>query len=220
MVKVTSPFLSTAASGRFGRVLLFSKTRRDTVAGRTRRPSQPRTFQQLATRRYMTFLATAWSSLTAAEISTWATHPDAYRLSPYHAYLRENANRYKVISGSYLTPNDDDVFPSPTWPATRDTDEGDLGSYFFSNDVDDLYLSYRCMPFNDTWCTLFVYVPSADRRNIYTRLAHIELTTDTAWHRYYLPPIPSWGWRLWTCRISRTGKTSTVRYNYWTLPSS
>lgn len=218
MAKLTSPFFSSSASGRIGNLLAVQAGARGTYIGRRRNPSQPRTFEQTATRRYMAFLAQSWSSLTDEEKATWSKHPAASSLPPYHAYLQENANRFKVLHSEFLAPNNDNDFPTPTYPATRDTDEGGLSNYFFSGDRDDVWLQYRCLPLNDNWCTIICYVPSSEPIATYGRLAHIELTLDTDVHRYHMLPAPDWAWRLWTIRISRTGKTSTVRWNYWTFP--
>lgn len=218
MVKLIRPLFSSRASGVLADVLEFSSHPRGARVGTRRKPSQPRTLAQMATRRYMTFLSNAWSSLTPAEKLSWKDHRVADFTSPYHAYLSENANRFKNVAGDWWNPNLRDVFPSASWPITKTTTPGGLTAYAFSRTRTDVWFDYACSPLSDNWLTLFFYIPITPATASYGRFVAAYVTNDTLLHRYALPDATADTYRLWVLRVSRTGLAQITRYNYWTFP--
>ena len=218
MVKLIRPLFSTSASGVLADVLEFSSHPRGARVGKRRNPSQPRTLAQMATRRYMSFLSTAWSSLTPAEKLSWKDHRVADFTSPYHAYLSENANRFKNLAGDFYNPDQRDVFPSASWPVTRATTPGGVTSDAFSYTRTNVWLQYACSPLNDNWLTLFFYVTTAPTTVAYNRFVAGFVLTDTLLHRYELPDATDDTYRVWYLRVSRTGLAQITRYNYATFP--
>ena len=219
MVKLKAPLLGASASGKLGDALQFDARRRGTVAGKRRRPRQPRTFAQMATRRYMTWLTKAWSELSAAEKDTWWTFTNARRKSPYHAYLAYNVNRFKGVPGNYLDLRANPNYPSAAYPASRSTEPGGLSTYEFSSSRTDVWLQFRALPFADHWITMFFYVTEANQHASYARLAHVEAADDDTLKRYHLPDAGDEVWRLWIARVSRTGLPQDVQHNYWSFPA-
>jgi len=122
MTVLNGPCHSTEARGTLAGLLTFSQRRGKALAGATSNPKQPRTLPQRATRTYLAGLSTQLAQLDQAQRDSWKTH-DAYpALSPYHAYMRENANRYKNLDGLRYGHATQPFYPTAQWPATLSGD--------------------------------------------------------------------------------------------------
>lgn len=124
MVKLKSPFASQFASGTLGRELQYAITKRGAVGGRRRRPKQPRTLAQRATRTFMTWLTKTWQTLSPADLATWLNAPNPKGLPLYNIYLSYNLNRIKRLIDIPHAPFHLHALPSMTYPATETGDWG------------------------------------------------------------------------------------------------
>jgi len=219
MVKLKRPCLSSFARGALGESLIFQTTRGRATAKRFRKPRQPKTPAQLATRAYIGWLSQAWASLTTPEKLTWEDPANANNTSCYHAFLKYNANRFKVTPGEFWDPPDYPVYPTASYPAEQTTDPSGFADYSFSNTRTNVWLKIKHQPLNDNWCTMIHYIPTGGTHATYNTIVHAQVATTAGWHTYNLPDAYPDTWRLWALWVSRTGKPKIDRYAYWTFPT-
>jgi len=118
MVLLKAPLASQEAHGTLADVLTFSKRRGRHVAGVSSRPKQPRTEAQRATRIFMAWLTSEWKGISSADQATWLNYADTPLLSPYHAYVRHNVNRFKLIPGLASGVSVKPIWPGQSYPVT------------------------------------------------------------------------------------------------------
>lgn len=94
MVKLKGPSISTAASGKLANALIFGKSKRRAYMKKHAGPANPKTGKQLTVRAAMKFLSQQWKQLTPAQQTTWATLAQATQVSPYHAFIAFNQDRW------------------------------------------------------------------------------------------------------------------------------
>lgn len=106
MAKLRGPLLAQLAAGSLGDTVVYSSWKGRPYVKRHRRPSQPRTDRQIATRRWLDHLAHTWGQLYASEKASWVNNcPDA-AADPYRWFLGLNLARLargQTPSDSYPT---------------------------------------------------------------------------------------------------------------------
>ena len=126
MANVKSPLMSQDATGRMPGGLQVGHWMGRHVIGRRRRPRQPRTEAQRATRIWMTFLGREWKLASIAEKASWRAYLPEASLPPYQKFLKYNFNQLKRFQGDEVWPNVTPECPSMVWPP-------DLTQYASSN---------------------------------------------------------------------------------------
>lgn len=116
MTVLKAPFMSEEARGTLAGLITFSRRRGRSVAGVANRPRQPRTEAQRATRIFMTWLTGQWAALSGPQKATWLNFPDTPLLSPYHAFLSHNVNRFKNLPGTHAAPATYPNWPGKSYP--------------------------------------------------------------------------------------------------------
>lgn len=118
MTKLTGPLFSRSATATLARLLTFVRTGAATKARQRVTPDDPRSGLQISARAMMRFLASQWTSLTAAQKLTWAARATLTNVSPYHAYLARNLQLWR----GFHAPSKSDPWTGtgslPTSPTT------------------------------------------------------------------------------------------------------
>jgi hypothetical protein len=184
MVRCKRPFYASTATGKLGDPIQFAQTARGTVAGKRRRPKQPRTLAQRATRIYMRFLAGEWANLPAAQQASWDAHPIADHTSRYHAYLSHNANAYKNLAGALDAQQNADWYPTAIYPPPKDT----LGHFWlyhgYTAASGEITVDMGDWNHRDGWLLFFHIATAAEPLPVYGNLVY--LTADAApGHNFY-----------------------------------
>lgn len=104
--------MSLDATGTLSDALEFGHWKKRTIVGKRRRPKQPRTLEQRATRLWMTFLAKDWSSATADQKATWIPPAEEANISPYNAFIKRNIERLQELPDRYIGIQGEDFFPT------------------------------------------------------------------------------------------------------------
>lgn len=94
MVRLKGPALSLAASGTAADAVTFSNWKGKSYLKRRSVPSNPNTPAQHVYRIYMTWLNTAWSTLSNSDKATWQPLATASDVAPFSAFLSENIKRW------------------------------------------------------------------------------------------------------------------------------
>lgn len=212
MVKLTGPFHSLTASGKLGDVFQVAKYAQRIVAGKQRRPKQPRTRSQLACRIIMGGIAKLWKGLTPAQQASWEKHPEAIDTSAYHAYMSENNHRYQMLPG---TRNDIELahcVPTAAWPATEDT-----ASCFFTNwQITSLSraikLKWQVNAIQDNWLATIHYGDDQWDFIRYDNLAGIIAVEYIGAYEIRIEDLPPGDHCLWILPVSHTGFISYRGY--------
>ncbi len=107
-MKLKGPGNSIDASGSLADILTFCKGQKTKYAKKHAAPSNPKTGPQTSVRAMIAFLSKNWKTLSTADVETWRPVADALHVAPYHAFIAENAQRWKTFR-----------FPSKAYPATE-----------------------------------------------------------------------------------------------------
>jgi len=94
MVKLTGPSLSAAASGSIANTVTFSKCKGQNYLRKHAIPANPKTALQTSTRCMLRFLSQAWKSIDTTPKASWAARAAELNLSPYHAFIKANLQRW------------------------------------------------------------------------------------------------------------------------------
>lgn len=205
MVKLKSPFGSIAASGKLGDVLSFRTDRHGASAGRKRNPKQPRTIAQRATRLWLSWLSAEWATLTTAERATWANHPDVPILSPYHAFISYNTERWQTQPGERRYPDYWHFAPSSSYPAPENTVGTSVGSIVTGGGPGMIWFNFTSTFNVDIW-TFAYHLKTTEhpwpcRRN----LVAILNVTPLAPNRHEIHGLQPGVTELWYSRLTRSG---------------
>lgn len=206
MARTTGPLFSQNASGKLANLLAYSHRRRGVTAGRTRRPSQPRTEAQRATRRYMTFLGTQWSLLTIAELASWSDHHLDQTIPAYNRFLRHNVNQFKHLPGENWHIWIWTTFPSAAYPTTQATSAPLYNYPTITNGTGQFTINLNVTTDNDGWLWTAHRISATHPEAVYANLIGIWLHQGLgAWSHTLYDQDPG----TFACRIlpvSRTGK--------------
>lgn len=213
MVKLTGPMFGLSASGRLGDVLQYNTTARDTVGGRRRNPTQPRTRPQRATRLYMSMLATAWSAITSADQASWDAHPSRDQLSRYHAYLKHNANRYKNLPGVATGMATLDVYPSTRYPTTIDSLPGFTSDTSWTQTPGTLTHNFHVWTTKDNWIYIYHLNTHLGPLPTYADIVQAVQVTTTGDYSVRMTNLDAGQQDLRILRISRSGQMHNATKN-------
>lgn len=122
MAKLTAPLMSQDARGRCFGDMQIGHWKGRHVIGRRRRPRQPRTEPQRATRLWSTFLSQQWGSLTIAEKASWSAYEPQKDVPNYNKYLSWNIRQLHSFPGVPVWPAITPNCPSAVYPPTYATD--------------------------------------------------------------------------------------------------
>jgi hypothetical protein len=121
VVKLIGPLHSDKASGTHAGTAIFSHTGPVAYARHYKRPRDPQSTLQLASRSTFTLLTQAWLTLSDADKATWSPAALAANTTPANEFLRHNTERikhgqpwsewfpggppYRIYSDAAVTPN-------------------------------------------------------------------------------------------------------------------
>jgi hypothetical protein len=91
MVKLIGPLCSLEARGAYADTLIYARVGMTSYAKAYKAPSNPNSPAQQQQRLGIGTIAQLWSILTTNQQAAWQDLADQQNLSPYHAYLRYNA---------------------------------------------------------------------------------------------------------------------------------
>lgn len=106
MAKLTGPLMSIAASGTFGKTIVYSIWKGRAYARERVVPSNPKSAKQLGVRAMMSFLSQAWTNLVAGEKDDYDEGALSKSISPFNEFLSQNMSAWQ-----------NSVTPSKNWPA-------------------------------------------------------------------------------------------------------
>lgn len=221
MVKLTQPFLSTDATGKLGNALQFGHWKGRNVAGRRRRPKQPRTLEQRATRLWMTWLAKDWSSATAAQQATFEPPAKEWDLSPYNAFLRYNLRRLRNLPDRYTAIQGYDFFPTRYY--TDPTTQGYDGITSVSTTGQVLSFTHRVqITYHGQGWFFSWHILDGGRTGVtYTGTIHIQNKLPIGFHDILIENIPAGFHEFVFGPVSYTGhpRVNFFKRNVTVLPS-
>lgn len=209
MVKLKSPFASQFASGTLGRELQYAQTKRGAVGGRRRRPRQPRTLAQRATRLWMTWFSGQWAELDADEIATWFHVGNVHIIAPYHAYIKENIQAVRNQNNMLYYVGNQPTWPSAAFPRTADTQPGAIANVGLINIAGGFRHTINVTDQQDGWYVAWYYTTLLNRGVAYNQLIHVMPTPAIGVHVIDILNVPmgaaytTWG------ACSRTGQAWT-----------
>lgn len=206
MPRVTRPLFSPSASGSLGNAVTFSTGRRGTISSKRRRPRQPNSAAQLATREYMGTLATLWANLTDAQRATWLNTDLDPTIAPYHNFLRYNARQYKNLPGDYQNSLTYDVWPSAIYPPTQATNPMTGTWPALTPGEGSLTLVFTVGAINDNWLLTIHHCDMPGYVTAYRNLKRVVEITAPGTYSILVPNLPAGLQYLTMQRISHTGK--------------
>jgi len=209
MVKIKAPFGSITASGKLGGVLGFRTDRRGNSVGRKRHPKQPRTLAQRATRSWMSWLSSQWSTLSEEQQATWSFPQFGRDQSPYHVFIRHNTDRIKNLPGLLTNPSLFTTWPGQTFPITR---TGALGSYTGETTTPGVgYLDFKrnITTINQQWGYAYFWITTEYPKPVYRSLVRIETVQTTGWLTTRIANLTAGPCTIKFVRFSTNGLTTT-----------
>lgn len=99
MVKLKAPLLSYDASGKLANAVTYATSRKRAYLKKHARPANPKTGKQLTVRAAMKFLSQQWKELKPINQATWAQLAQQKQISPYHAFIAFNQDRWNNFRG-------------------------------------------------------------------------------------------------------------------------
>lgn len=208
MVKLKAPLGSTEARGTLAGLVTFSNRRGRHVAGVAARPAQPRTEAQRATRIYMTWLTRRWADISPHRKITWLNFADTPLLSPYHAYVSHNIQRFKNLPGL-----DAGVSTIPNWPGqaypvgvtgtvgnfTGETTTPGEGFLDFTRNVTSIA---------QQWGYAYFHITAEHPKPVYRNLARIETVQIPGWKTTRIENLPPGPCTIKFIRFTTDGKAA------------
>lgn len=204
MVKLIQPLMSSAAAGALADVLDFARHPSGGVAAKHRRPRQPRTLSQRATRTWMTWLSKEWARLSAGEKESWDQAPNADTTSPYHAYLQFNTNRFKFMPDDWRYQTNNSLWPSAAYPPTKATLSGILQNNTGTGGPGTITHRYLPAALKDGWFQCYHLQVPGITYGTYANLVHIENTRPGGWQEVIIRNLPPGLQTLGIITASRT----------------
>ena len=104
MVKLKGPGLAKGASGTLAGILTFGKTKGRSYLKKRSVPSQPKTPLQRSNRAAVEQLTKRWNEVAPTYEEDWHQLALELDLTPYHAYLKTNLDRWSIGRGLIFTP--------------------------------------------------------------------------------------------------------------------
>lgn len=214
MAKLKGPLFSTTATGALAKLLDYSSRRRGPIAGAHRRPRQPRTIAQRATRIFMAWLTAEWRTCSSAEKASWYLAPNAVPTSPYHAYLQHNVCRFSLMPDVAGHPHETALWPSAAWPTTNDTLYNNLSSGSAWGGPGTITHRYWNAPANDGWFASYHLEVPGINYCTYRNLVYMQTELPSGWHEIVIPNMPAGLQKIRIICASRTGWPIGTTYVY------
>lgn len=212
MPTLTGPCQSQEARGTLAGLLTYSRRRGRNVAGVASSPRQPRTLAQVATRIFMTWITKQWSTLTAAERASWLNYEPTPLLSPYHAYLQHNVNRFKNIPDRNTTLELYDTWPSKAYPTTKATKADNCGANSAVGGPGYIDHTYYNNALYDRWFISYHLATPGINYATYANLVFVALHGPYRWTTQRITGLPPGVQTLWAIACSATGKPRSPPY--------
>ena len=95
MALTTAPLFSLDARGSLAKTLTYSKQRGQTYTKAYAVPDNPNTPAQQSIRHIIRLITQSWYLVSEEDRATWDELAELLNLSPYHAYLKTNAQRWQ-----------------------------------------------------------------------------------------------------------------------------
>lgn len=206
MVKLQSPFLGREASGKLGTAIQYGRLVRGPSAGVRRRPHQPRTLAQRATRTFMAALAAAWNGLSNAAQQSWIDHPDYQSLSRYHCYLKFNPGRYRNLPDLAADPLQWHCFPSAVYPADESTLPSPTSNNVFTPGQGQVRHTFTIFTLNDSWLYIWHLTTPTVIWATYRTIIGVHEILATGNYDFTFKNLPAGTARVRVARVSRTGQ--------------
>jgi len=140
MVKVRGPIGSAEAAGTFGGSAVFSRWKGRTYVRTKVTPANPKTALQVSNREMLAFLAQRWKTISDANQTTWYELALQRQVSPYHAYIALNLDRWRQFTA-----------PSKTHPPAETGTLPDLDALTASGAFAHIELSQTWYNRYDAW---------------------------------------------------------------------
>jgi hypothetical protein len=115
MVKLKGQMLSLEANGSIAKTLTFSTWKGRSYAKKLGKPTNNQQPTQLGVRAMLSFLASVWTSLSAAEKASWEDLATADQVSPFNSFLGHNLRRFS-----------DGKSPTKEFPAAENAYDGNV----------------------------------------------------------------------------------------------
>jgi len=208
MTLLTGPLLSEQARGTLAGLLTFSRRRGRNVAGRRNHPKQPRTEAQRATRLFMTWLTKAWAEISAADQASWLNFDETPLLSPYHAYLKHNIDRFKNLPGLWTNPAVFPNWPGQSFPVGRAGLYADANGWTLTGESGAATFRFNITDKRDNWGYAFFRVAWPAEPAIYRRLVHIATVQTNGLHAIHIANLAPGPITLYCQRFTVDGLTT------------
>ena len=168
MVKVSGPAFSLDASGTIGKTLVFSKWKGRNYIRSHVIPSNPRSGGQTGMRAMFSFLAKAWTTLSAGEQSSWEDRAAQLIASEFNAFMSYNQFRWR----NFTAPSKDEPAATADTPAT-------LGALSLTLGVRSITVSQAVTTADDGWGILIFRSPTGTFDTAYDNLVAVGTVSGT-----------------------------------------
>jgi len=168
MVKVSGPAFSMEASGTIGGVLVFSKWKGRPYIRSHVIPSNPKSGGQTGMRAMFSFLAKAWTTLSAGEQATWEDRAAQLIASEFNAFMSYNQFRWR----NFTAPSKDEPAGTADTPAT-------LGALSLSLGVRSITVTQAVTTAADGWGILIFRSPTGTFDTAYDNLIAVGTVSGT-----------------------------------------
>lgn len=168
MVKVSGPAFSLDASGTLGSTLVYSKWKGRNYIRSHVVPSNPKSGGQVGMRSMFSFLAKAWTTLSAGEQATWETRAAQLVASEFNAFMSYNQFRWR----NFTAPSKDD-------PAAAVDTAAVLGALSLTLGVRSITVTQAVTTANDGWGILIFRSPTTTFDTTYDNLIAIGTVSGT-----------------------------------------
>jgi len=211
MVNLKGPLHSQSASGKLGKSLQFASGRGGPFAGKRRKPKQPRTTAQRATRIWMTWLTSQWKQLSDEQQSSWRSAPLTKDLSPYHSYVRFNTNRFKNLPGLQYLLQSFHTFPTKAYPPTETGDTATIADSVATGGQHQITHNFNVTWLGWNWAVAYFLRTAENLWPTYRTLVAIQNVEANGPYSITIANLPAGSVRLNYCLLNRTGNPK----NWW-----
>ena len=193
MTVVQGPCYSIEARGTLADSITWAKVRHTSYTKAYFTPNNPQSDAQTATRYMRQWLIESWPGLSDEYKSSWSVLADRLRLSPFHAFLKINCQRWA-----------NNLLPTKT-PQVSDTTEWTQATGYFTLNVDEYELRCKIIgePVIPYACQFFV---DTDPDFIPQKKFTLTLKSDWYWNLN--------GWRIVTYWTRPDTETYYLKWRY------
>jgi len=160
----------------------------------------------------MTWLTKEWARCSPAEKATWLNYAPTPLLSPYHAYLQHNINKFKNLPDTNSNLELKETFPSAAYPATKATPYENCSSTVAIGGKGLMIHNYWTANGQDGWFTSYHLKQPPIDFSTYANIVHIENNRPAGWQWVTIPNLPPGLQTVWALPVSRTGAARGAAY--------